>query len=115
MARARGARAGALAWADPAARRRRAIAVEWFNSVWKVPPNAIDGELASGSPDAARIAAWSAEMGSSLPLFDGLLEGRDFLLGDRLGVLDVVRLPIPQVRDDRAGGRRRGQLPPRAA
>ena len=29
-----------------------------------------------------------------LPLFDGLLDGRDFLLGDALGVLDVCAFPF---------------------
>ena len=81
----------------PAAETERAIAeiaVEWFNSVWKVPPNAIDAELASGAPDADRIALWSSQMRSSLPLFEGLLDGRDFMLGGSLGVLDVCAFPF---------------------
>jgi glutathione S-transferase len=81
----------------PAAQAQSAvaeIAVEWFNSVWKVPPNAIDDELASGAPDADRIAALSELMRSWLPLFDGLLDGRDFLLGETLGVLDVCAFPF---------------------
>jgi glutathione S-transferase len=81
----------------PAAGPERAVAevaVEWFNSVWKEPPNAIDDELASGSPDGDRITALSDRMRSWLPLFEGLLEGREFLLGDALGVLDVCAFPF---------------------
>ena len=82
-------------WPAPQAERALAnIAVEWLNSVWKVPPNAIDAELGSGRPDAARISEWSDQMSAWLPLFDGLLEGREFLLGDALGVLDVCAFPF---------------------
>ena len=44
----------------PAAAPQRAtarIAVDWFNAVWKLAPNAIDRELASPAPDEPRIAA----------------------------------------------------------
>ncbi len=42
---------------EPAARAQADIFVEWFNEVWKGPPNRIaDG---AGSPaDAARLRAW---------------------------------------------------------
>jgi glutathione S-transferase len=80
--------------ADPATRAMAEIAVDWFNAVWKVAPNAIDEALASERPGDARIAAWSRQMRDSLPLFEGLLSGRDFLLGDALGVLDVVAFPF---------------------
>lgn len=55
--------------------------VDWFNRVWKVPPNAIEAERGSPDPDRAQIAAWGAEMTASLDLFERLLEGREFLLG----------------------------------
>jgi glutathione S-transferase len=80
--------------ASEAERAAAEIAVEWFNAVWKLPPNAIDDELASGAPDADRIAALSARMRSWLPLFEGLLDGRDFMLGDTLRVLDVCAFPF---------------------
>ncbi len=92
---------------DAAARARVDIAVEWFNGVWKVAPNAIDEEIASGSPDKSRIAAWSDELTRWLRRFDALLEGRDHLLGDTLGVLDVCAFPflkygviVPEPGDD---------------
>lgn len=84
----------ALFPADPARRAEALIAVEWFNRVWKLPPNAIDDEQAGPAPDAARIAGWSAELAAWLPWFEDLLDGRDFLLGDRLGILDVCAFPF---------------------
>ena len=40
------------------------------------------------------ISALSQEMIGSLPWFEALLHGRDFLLGDVLGILDVVAFPF---------------------
>ena len=59
--------------------------VEWFNEVWKGPPNAI----AAGDADPAlwsRLASWQQ-------LFEALLEGRDYLLGD-FGAADVCAFPF---------------------
>ena len=105
----RSARAAALARRAARARAGR-DRVEWFNAVWKLAPNAIDGELASAQPDEARIAAWSAgRCGTRWRSFDGLLAGREFLLGDSLGMLDVVAFPFlkygtiaPEAGDDEA-------------
>lgn len=79
---------------DPAERAGADIAVAWFNEVWKRAPNAIDAELGTPRPDAGAIDAWSAELAATLPWFEALLGDRDFLLGDRLGVLDVVAFPF---------------------
>ena len=72
---------------DPGARAEAEIFVEWFNEVWKGPPNRIaDSE---GSPaDAARLRAWCAR------LEDLLADGRPFLLGTELTVADVVAAPF---------------------
>ena len=80
--------------ADPAQRALADIAVAWFNGVWKVAPNAIDAELGAAAPDAERIARLSAEMSATLPWLEALLHGRDFLLGDAPGVLDLVAFPF---------------------
>jgi glutathione S-transferase len=50
--------------------------------VWKGPPNAIEAELRTVNPDAARIAILGAEMARSLDLFESFLSGRDYLLGE---------------------------------
>ena len=79
---------------EPAARARADIAVAWFNEVWKRAPNAIDDELDEERPDAAVLAGLSGQIAATLPWFEALLDGSDFLLGDRLGVLDVVAFPF---------------------
>src|SRR5919206_116610 len=48
--------------ADPARRAEVDVFVEWFNRVWKVPPNAMEAELRSPRPDHAKLAAWADEM-----------------------------------------------------
>ncbi len=79
---------------DPAARAQTDIFVEWFNRVWKVPPNAIAQERSRLVPDDALIAGWIAELAGWLPWFEALLDGREFLLGDSLGAADVCAFPF---------------------
>lgn len=79
---------------DPQLRRQVDGFVTWFNQTWKVPPNAIAAELATPDPDPARIAAWQAQMRATVPYFDSLLHGGDFLFGDRLSVADVCAFPF---------------------
>ena len=84
--------------ADPHARATVELFCDWFNRVWKRPPNAIDAEeakAARGEPvDTAAIAGWSQELRASLDLFEGLLAGGDFLFGDRLTLADVTAWPF---------------------
>ncbi len=71
--------------ADEARRAEADIFVEWFNAVWKRPPN--------------RIAADEAEPGdaewlrASCTLFESLLSGREHLLGE-FGIADVIAFPF---------------------
>jgi glutathione S-transferase len=84
--------------AEPGALAEADVFVEWFNLVWKVPPN----RIAAGVPepgDAARLAGWNTR-------FEALLAGRDFLLGE-FGIADVVAFPFlkyavvpPEAGDD---------------
>ncbi|MGZ4319655.1 MAG: glutathione S-transferase family protein, partial [Gaiellaceae bacterium] len=76
----------------PAAPARRAevrLFVDWFNQVWKRPPNQIAAELEGPQPDAVRIAALGARMRTSLDLFEDLLDGRDYLFGE-FGAADCI-------------------------
>ena len=63
--------------------------VEWFNEVWKVPPNAIEA-----STDPELIALLAARMGGWLDLFERLLDGRDHLIGERPTAADFVAYPF---------------------
>ncbi len=79
--------------------------IDWFNRVWKVPPNAIEAELGKESPDQARILAWSAEMLAHLDVFTALLDGRDYLMGE-FSAADIIAHPFlrfaafPRSEDD---------------
>ena len=55
--------------------------LDWFDRVWKVPPNAIEAERARSAPDEARIHQLATELSGSRDLFEGLLAGRDYLFG----------------------------------
>ncbi len=71
--------------AGEAERAQADLFVEWFNLVWKGPPNRIaSGEATAG--DAEALVRWNA-------WFESLLEGRDYLLGD-FGVADVIAFPF---------------------
>jgi glutathione S-transferase len=80
--------------ADPVRRAEVDVFVEWFDRVWKVPPNAIEAELRRPEPDRARIDAWAEEMRGWLHRFEALLEGRDHLMGDAFGAADVAAFPF---------------------
>jgi maleylpyruvate isomerase len=80
--------------ADPARRAEVDVFVEWFNRVWKAPPNAIEAELRRPVPDRARIDGWAEEMRGWLHWFEALLEGRDHLMGDAFGAADIAAFPF---------------------
>ncbi|MBI5103649.1 MAG: glutathione S-transferase family protein [Solirubrobacterales bacterium] len=99
-------------WPDPplwpagdAARREVDGFVSFFNFVWKVPPNAIDGARRAGAPDDARIPAWAEQLRAWRHGFEALLHGRDFLFGDQVGAADLCAYPflkfaVPREPDD---------------
>ena len=76
--------------------------VDWFNRVWKVPPNAIEAERAAQAPDETRIAELGAEMTASLDLFERLLDGRDYLFGG-FSAADCAAFPFLKYALDRNG------------
>ena len=80
--------------ADPAERANVVLFVEWFDQVWKRPPNEIVAELESGAPDHDRIALLAQRMAGWQPLFESLLTGRDHLLGDDFSAADVCAHPF---------------------
>jgi maleylpyruvate isomerase len=70
------------------------VFVDWFNRVWKVPPNAIEAELATGAPDHIRVAALEQELRSTLDVFESLLAGRDYLMSDAISAADCAAFPF---------------------
>jgi glutathione S-transferase len=78
---------------DPARRAELDVFLEWFNEVWKLPPNAIEEELGRDQPDHDRISALSARMRGWLDLFEEMLDGRDHLFGD-FSAADCAAFPF---------------------
>ena len=85
---------------EPARGAEVDVFLDWFNRVWKRPPNEIEAERAGALPDQARIAELGAELSGSLGLFEALLDGRDYLFGD-FGVADCIAFPFLRYAVDR--------------
>jgi maleylpyruvate isomerase len=79
---------------DPAQRVRMRIFINWFDRVWKGPPNAIEQELASPRPDTALIDSLDAEMQQWLGWFEQLLEPGPYLFGERFSAADCAAYPF---------------------
>ena len=78
---------------DPGERARADVFVEWFNEVWKGPPNELDDELAIPEPDQAKVEDLIARTRGWMPAFESMLTGRPFLGGDAFSALDVCAFP----------------------
>jgi maleylacetoacetate isomerase len=78
---------------DAARRAEVEIFVDWFNRVWKRPPNELEAELGKPEPDPARIERLGGEIAGALDRFEALLDGRDYLFGD-FGVADCIAFPF---------------------
>ena len=78
---------------DDARRAELDIFLDWFNRVWKRPPNEIEAERARSEPDAARIEELAEELTGSLELFERLLAGRDYLFGE-FSAADCAAFPF---------------------
>jgi glutathione S-transferase len=78
---------------DPARRAEVEIFVDWFNRVWKRPPNDLEAELSMPAPDSATVDRLGSEITGALSRFEALLDGRDYLFGD-FGVADLIAFPF---------------------
>ncbi|MEA2280075.1 MAG: hypothetical protein QOK21_682 [Solirubrobacteraceae bacterium] len=78
---------------DPLEAARVAVFLEWFDGVWKGPPNAIADGLERGDADGVALASESQRLRDWLDVFEGLLAGGDFLFG-RFGAADCVAFPF---------------------
>jgi glutathione S-transferase len=79
---------------DAARRAEMLMFIDWFNRVWKGPPNEIEAELAKPEPDQERIARLSGEMAAALDRFEAMLAGRDHLFGDDFSAADCAAFPF---------------------
>jgi glutathione S-transferase len=79
---------------DPARRAELDVFVEWFNRVWKWPPNAIADELAKPEPDRALVDELGGHMRRWLDVFEALLAGRDYLFGTEFSAADIAAFPF---------------------
>jgi glutathione S-transferase len=79
---------------DPARRAEIGIFIDWFNRVWKRPPNLIYDELQKADPDRERIEAWGRDITLAMDTFEELLAGRDYLMGRELSAADVCAFPF---------------------
>src|SRR4051794_1323865 len=68
--------------ADPARRAEQDAVIDWFDRVWKGPPNWLEAALSAGrDPEEPELRAWSDALRGSLERFERLLQGRNFLFG----------------------------------
>jgi maleylpyruvate isomerase len=68
--------------------------LDWFNLVWKRPPNLIATEEQKPAPDRELIAELEGRITASLDRFEALLAGRDYLFGDQPTAADVTAFPF---------------------
>jgi glutathione S-transferase len=80
--------------ADPARREELRSFLDWFNQIWKRPPNLIAAEELKPTPDRMRIAELEGRIAGALDRFERLLTGRDYLFGDELTAADVTAFPF---------------------
>jgi glutathione S-transferase len=80
---------------DPARRAECLIFIDWFNRVWKRPPNDIEAELTKpeGERDMQRVARLGKAMEGYFDLFEQMLAGREHLLGE-FSAADVCAFPF---------------------
>lgn len=80
---------------DPVLRARVDVFVEWFNGVWKGPPNALEALWQAGKRDSDEARALAAQFAAWTPWFEDLLaHGGPYLFGERLTAADVVAWPF---------------------
>jgi glutathione S-transferase len=80
--------------ADEARRAEMLIFIDWFNRVWKEPPNEIEAQLAKPDPAHARVAHLVGRMAGALDHFEAMLAGRDHLMGNDFSAADCAAFPF---------------------
>ena len=81
----------------PADRTRRTemeIFIEWFNGIWKQPPNEIERILGLPETDPGHIKELATLMQDWLDFFESMLQGREYLFGDDFSAADCTAYPF---------------------
>jgi glutathione S-transferase len=78
---------------DEARRAELDVFLDWFNRVWKRPPNELEAERAKPEPNQTRVQELGRELSGSLELFEQMLAGRDYLFGD-FSAADCAAFPF---------------------
>jgi glutathione S-transferase len=80
---------------DAARRADCLVFIDWFNRVWKRPPNEMEAELSkpAAERDTARVERLGRAMQGYLDWFEQMLTGRDYLLGE-FSAADVAAFPF---------------------
>jgi glutathione S-transferase len=81
--------------ADPARKAECLLFIDWFNRVWKRPPNEMAEEMEKkeGKSDPERVARLGRAMQGYLDLFEQILTGREYLLGE-YSAADMAAFPF---------------------
>jgi glutathione S-transferase len=81
--------------AEPARRAEVEAFLDWFDLVWKGPPNWLSDAVEAGrDPQDPQLRSWGEALRASLDRFESLLIGRNFLFGASFGVVDLAVFPF---------------------
>ena len=89
---------------DPARRAELDVFLQWFNELWKRPPNEIEAELGRPETDPLKIERLGARIDGWLDVFEALLTGRDWLSGDAVSAADFAAYPFLKFARGRSEG-----------
>jgi glutathione S-transferase len=78
---------------DPCRRAGLEVFMDWFDEVWKGPPNAVADAIDAGTVDEEQLARQSARMDAWQDVFEGFLAGPDYLLGE-FSAADCLAYPF---------------------
>jgi glutathione S-transferase len=78
---------------DPCRRSGLEVFMEWFDEVWKGPPNAMADAIDDGTVDEETFALQSARLDAWQDVFEGFLAGPDYLLGE-FSAADCLAYPF---------------------
>jgi glutathione S-transferase len=74
---------------DDARRAEAALLIDWFNRVWKRPPN-----LLTDRPGDVKAAEWTQKLESSRDRFEALVADRAYMFGPDFSAVDCAFFPF---------------------